>query len=281
MTSYWLDEAPEPRRATAVDDPEIVVVGAGVTGCAAALRLARAGKRVRLHDARGVAEGASGRNGGFALRGMPAPIDVTAASVGEETAREMIVWTERAIDTIEALAGDAFRRVGSLRIAVDDEERDELFAEYEALVAAGFAAEWVEESRLPLAGRFTAALRHPPDGVLQPARWVRRLAASVAAEGVEIRRARACPVDRGARRRHRHRLHGRLSERTARSDRGADHPDPRAGYRHRADPGPPLRGATLRAPRIRLLASGGGRPHRRGRLPGRLLRDRVHGRRRS
>ncbi len=187
MTSYWLDEPPEPRRAAAVDDPEIVVVGAGVTGCAAALRLARAGKRVRVHDARGVAEGASGRNGGFALRGMPAPIDVTAESVGEETARAMTAWTEQAIDTIEALAGDAFRRVGSLRIAADDEERDELFAEYEALVAAGFAAEWVEELELPLAGRFTAALRHPPDGVLQPARWVRRLAASVAAEGVEIR----------------------------------------------------------------------------------------------
>ena len=45
----------------------------------------------------------------------------------------------------------------------------------------------MEGLELPLAGRFTAALRHPPDGVLQPARWVRRLAASVAAEGVEIR----------------------------------------------------------------------------------------------
>src|SRR6476659_9359905 len=143
MTSYWLSEPSPPRRDIHVDEPEVVVVGAGVTGCAAALRLAEAGRRVRLYDGRAVAEGASGRNGGFALRGMPAALDVTAEFVGEETARELMAWTERAIDTIESLAGDSFRRVGSLRIAVDEEEREELRAEYEALVAAGFAAEWV------------------------------------------------------------------------------------------------------------------------------------------
>jgi glycine/D-amino acid oxidase-like deaminating enzyme len=187
MSSYWLDD-PAPSLPDAhVDDPEVVVVGGGVTGCAAALRLAQAGRRVRLYDGRAVAEGASGRNGGFALRGMPAAFDVTAEFVGEETARELMAWTERAIDTIESLAGDSFRRVGSLRIAVDEEEREELRAEYEALVAAGFAAGWIEEFEPPLAGRFTAALHHTPDGVLQPARWVRRLAGLAADAGVEIR----------------------------------------------------------------------------------------------
>jgi len=186
MASYWLSEPAPPRAVAVVNDPDVVVVGAGVTGCSAALHLAQAGKRVRLCDAREVAGGASGRNGGFALRGMPAPFDITAASVGEQSAQAMMAWTERAIDTIEALAGDAFRRVGSLRIAVDDEERDELRAEYESLVAAGFAVEWVESFDPPLAGRFTAALRHVPDGVLQPARWVRRLARYAAAAGVEI-----------------------------------------------------------------------------------------------
>ena len=118
---------------------------------------------------------------------MPAAFDVTAASVGEDTARDLMAWTERAIDTIESLAGDSFRRVGSLRIAVDEEERDELRVEYEALVAAGFRAEWLEGSELHEPGRFTAALRHVPDGVLQPARWVRRLAGLAAEAGVEIR----------------------------------------------------------------------------------------------
>ncbi len=188
MTSYWLSEPHARLPAVALDGrPEVVVVGAGVTGCAAALRLAQAGLRVRLCDAREVAGGASGRNGGFALRGMPAPFDVTVATAGEEVAVHAMAWTEAAIDRLEGLAGDAFRRVGSLRLAVDDEERDELRAEYDALVAAGFAAEWVESFEPPLAGRFTAALRHAPDGVLQPARWVRRLAQLAAEAGVEIR----------------------------------------------------------------------------------------------
>ncbi len=186
-SSYWLSEASPPRAQVTVEDPDVVVVGAGVTGCAAALRLAQAGRKVRVVDAREVAGGASGRNGGFALRGMAAPFDVTAASVGEETARDLMAWTERAIDTIESLAGDAFRRVGSLRIAFDPEERDELRAEYESLVAAGFAAEWLDAPELHDPERFVAALRHVPDGVLQPARWVRRLAALASAVGVEIR----------------------------------------------------------------------------------------------
>ena len=45
------------------------MIGGGVTGCSCALTLASNGVRVRLHEAREIAGGASGRNGGFALRG--------------------------------------------------------------------------------------------------------------------------------------------------------------------------------------------------------------------
>ena len=81
---------------------------------------------------------------------LPAPYDVTAASRRRERAAELWAWTEHAIDRLEALAGDAFRRVGSLRLAVDDEERDELRAEFEALREAGFAADWIEDFEPPL-----------------------------------------------------------------------------------------------------------------------------------
>ncbi len=188
MKPYWLDEPREPLPSVTLDGhPDVVVVGAGVTGCSAALHLAEAGLRVRVFDAREVAGGASGRNGGFALRGMSAPFDVTAASVGEQSGRALMAWTERAIDRIEALAGNAFRRVGSLRVAVDAEERDELRAEFDALVAGGFDTEWVDSFEAPFDTRFAGAIRHVPDGVLQPARWVRRLAALAAGAGVEIR----------------------------------------------------------------------------------------------
>ncbi len=155
-----------------------------MTGCAAALSLARAGRRVRLHDAREIAGGASGRNGGFALRGGAAPYPVTAETIGRDGARRFWRLTEDALDRLESLAGDAFRRTGSLRLAADEEERDELRVEYELLRADGFEAEWVEE---PLAGRFRSAIFHPGDAALQPARWVRRLAVMAADAGVEIR----------------------------------------------------------------------------------------------
>jgi gamma-glutamylputrescine oxidase len=162
------------------------VVGGGVTGCACALSLAEQGLRVRLHEAREVASGASGRNGGFALRGGAMPYDVARRELGRDAAAELWALTERALARMQELAGDAFRPTGSLRLAADDAERAELEAEHAALREDGFAAEWRETAGAPLA-RFRGAIFHPPDGSLHPARWVRRLADRAAAAGVEVR----------------------------------------------------------------------------------------------
>jgi glycine/D-amino acid oxidase-like deaminating enzyme len=95
-------------------------------------------------------------------------------------------WTEAELDLLADLSGDALRRTGSVRLAADDEERDELREECAALIEAGFAAEWREDLPPPLAGRYPAALFHPDDAVLQPARLVRGLARRAAEAGVEI-----------------------------------------------------------------------------------------------
>jgi gamma-glutamylputrescine oxidase len=183
---FWLDELAEPRRHVELDGAaDVAVVGGGITGCSCALALAHGGLAVRLFDGRQIAGGASGRNGGFALRGGAAPYPVLADSVGPEATADLWRWTEQELIELAALAGDSFRPTGSLRLAIDEEERDELRDEYEALRAAGFAAEWREGLDEPLA-RYPAALFHPPDGVLQPARLVRRIAERAAAAGVEI-----------------------------------------------------------------------------------------------
>jgi glycine/D-amino acid oxidase-like deaminating enzyme len=190
MGSYWLEEPAEPLpRAPLNGRPEVEIVGAGVTGCACALALAEAGVRVRVHEAREVAGGASGRNGGFALRGGAMPFDVARRQLGATRAREYWQLTERSLDRIESLAGDAFRRVGSLRLAVDADERLALLAEHDALREDGFAVEWRDGNDLasPLRGTFAGALLHPPDGALHPARWVRRLARHAVEAGAEIR----------------------------------------------------------------------------------------------
>jgi glycine/D-amino acid oxidase-like deaminating enzyme len=107
-------------------------------------------------------------------------------SIGRERSAELWRWTERAVEELAEVAGDAFRRTGSLRLAADEDERDELEAEYEALRADGFVVEWQDDLADPLRGRYPGAIFHAPDGVLQPARLVRRLARRAAEAGVEI-----------------------------------------------------------------------------------------------
>lgn len=188
MSSFWLEE-PRPQLAVRPlgGRVDVAVVGGGVTGCACAHVLAEAGIRVRLHEAREIASGASGRNGGFALRGGAQTYDDARKQLGRETALAYWQLTERSVERMAELAGDAFRRTGSLRLAEDREERALLQAEYEALREDGFDAAWRDELPEPLAARYHGAFFNPPDGSIQPARWVRRLAARAAEAGADLR----------------------------------------------------------------------------------------------
>jgi gamma-glutamylputrescine oxidase len=185
---YWLTEPSEARPDTKLDGRvDVAIVGGGVTGCSAALHLAEAGLSVRVHDARGIAEGASGRNGGFALAGGAARYDVARETYGAQRAASYWRWTEEALDRIAAMAGDALRRTGSYRLAGDEEEREDIRLEYEALREDGFDAEWLEDVPGGAAGRFHGAISHPGGCSIQPARFVRRLAGLATAAGAEIR----------------------------------------------------------------------------------------------
>jgi gamma-glutamylputrescine oxidase len=187
VPSWWLAEDPTPEFASVRSQPpEVEIVGGGVTGCSCALTLARAGVRVRLHEARGIASGASGRNGGFALRGGAQPYDRAAERLGRDAARAYWRLTEEYLDRYAALAPEAFRRTGSLRLAVDSAEREELRAEFDALRDDGLDAQWREELPPPLAGRFSAAIFHPGDASFQPARAVRRVAQAAVEAGAEL-----------------------------------------------------------------------------------------------
>jgi glycine/D-amino acid oxidase-like deaminating enzyme len=195
--SVWLDRPlPEIPSAPLSARVDVVVVGGGATGCSCALTLARGGLRVRLVDAREVAGGASGRNGGFALRGLKASYDDARTTLGADLAASLWTLTERGLDQMSALAGDALRRRGSVRLACDAAERDALRAELDALVEDGFEAEWLDPLPPYLAGKFAGGFVHPGDGALAPALWVRRLAGHAAAAGVEI--VQHAPVDREA-----------------------------------------------------------------------------------
>jgi glycine/D-amino acid oxidase-like deaminating enzyme len=187
---WWLAEAaPEPLPRRPLDrPPDVEVIGGGITGCACALALAADGLRVRLYDARSIAGGASGRNGGFALGGGAMRYDVARETFGRDAARAYWLLTEQYLDRLELLAGDALTRPGSLRLAADEEEFEQLRLEYAALREDGFAAEWRDrESLAPgLQPTFLGGIFHPHGGSLQPARFVLDLAARAVEAGVEV-----------------------------------------------------------------------------------------------
>jgi gamma-glutamylputrescine oxidase len=194
---FWLEQPlPEVPSRPASGPADVIVVGGGVTGCSCALTLARGGLRVGLLEAREIAGGASGRNGGFALRGLCPPYDEARATLGRDVAQAAWELTERALDAVSGLAGDALRRCGSVRLAVGAAELGALRSEYEALREDGFAAEWLDPLPDPLSPLFTGGFVHPGDGALAPALWVKRLAGRAASIGVEI--AEGSPVDREA-----------------------------------------------------------------------------------
>lgn len=183
---------------------DVAVVGAGVTGCACALRLAAGGADVVLLDAEAVAAGASGRNGGFASAGTGLGLGDVAALIGLPAALELVRATGTALDAMLALAAErgdpgAIERTGSLWIAAADEAGD-LRAAVARLRDAGFdCREAPELVPAPMRARYTAAAVFPLDCRLDPARFVRALARAAAAAGAGVHeRSPVAAIEPGA-----------------------------------------------------------------------------------
>jgi gamma-glutamylputrescine oxidase len=191
---YWLDYPYQPRPPLESDiSADVCVIGAGVGGLSCARELARRGFDTVVLEARTVASGASGRNGGFLLAGA-APFHLDARERwGHEPARRLYARTVEVQRELYALAeglgaGDAMRRVGSLRLATSEEEAGHVRRHVDALREDGFAAELVERADLerPLQHIGHAGCLVDHDGALQPAHWIRALAQDAENAGARI-----------------------------------------------------------------------------------------------
>jgi gamma-glutamylputrescine oxidase len=91
----------EPLRGAVQTD--VVVVGAGIAGCSAALHLAKRGYRVALLEARSVGYGASGRSGGQTIFGLATSQQTLIAQVGRDDARRLFNMSIEALDLTQSL----------------------------------------------------------------------------------------------------------------------------------------------------------------------------------
>jgi gamma-glutamylputrescine oxidase len=82
---------------------DVCVIGGGVTGCSAALHLARRGYRVKLLEAKRIAWGASGRAGGHVLPGLGTGMDTVAKGIGKEAARSVWDMSLEAVQQVDDL----------------------------------------------------------------------------------------------------------------------------------------------------------------------------------
>jgi gamma-glutamylputrescine oxidase len=90
---------PAPMRSALAGhvETDVCVVGGGLAGLSTALSLAERGRSVAVIEARRVAWGASGRNGGFVGPGFPAHLDSVVKRVGLPHARKLYGLTLDAV----------------------------------------------------------------------------------------------------------------------------------------------------------------------------------------
>lgn len=171
----------------------VIIVGAGIIGCATAFELSSRGARVHVHDPRGIGHGATRASAGMLaayLEGhSQAFLDLSVASLGEYDA--FIAHLGRVV------APPEYDRAGSLQVAYDAEGRAELEASARGLAATPVAHRLLDGSEArrlepALTPDVIAALEVPAHGYVAIGPFTaaladaaRRQGATFSTEGIE------------------------------------------------------------------------------------------------
>jgi glycine/D-amino acid oxidase-like deaminating enzyme len=187
--SVWLDGAPgdEPAPPLARDlEVDIAIIGGGFTGVSTAYHLSKRfpDRGIALLEARRLANGASGRNGGLVLNGITV-LDYDA----DLFAREHAI-TRAAIDAIEGLIREhglsvRFRRSGCMHVSTSARSAEDAHRRVEELAARGAPLRFVPGSELGIRGGH-GAIVDPTEGLLAGVDLIRAMRPLLVAQGVQI-----------------------------------------------------------------------------------------------
>ena len=191
-TSLWQAELTETGETLTTNplhsavDSQVAVIGAGITGTATALWLARAGKQVRVLEARSIAAGASGRNGGFIASGTTASYSNVIQRYGRERAKHLWAFTIRNHELLKSLIDEleqsgwscSYRRNGSLKLALNEPELEQVMQSSSLLNEDGWEVQILYRDDLPIRLRnaYIGGAYCPANGEFHPARFVTGLA---------------------------------------------------------------------------------------------------------
>jgi glycine/D-amino acid oxidase-like deaminating enzyme len=205
---YWWDtlrESPVVSLQSAVESRQspvalpgrvdVVVVGAGYTGLAAARHLARSGASVVVIEREGVGWGASSRNGGQVLTGLKLDVGALVSHYGESRARALFDAAGASIARLEALIAEEsidcdYERTGHVQAAWKPSHFN-AFREEQALLARVFGHRVELVSRKDQRSEIGTDAYHglvvdERSGGLNPARYVHGLAAAAVRSGAVI-----------------------------------------------------------------------------------------------
>ncbi len=168
---------------------DIVVIGAGIHGCATALRLAQAGARVTVLERSVPGAEASSAAGGILSPGVEAQHGGPLLTLAQDSMRR---WP-RFVEELEAATGIdlAFRANGTLRIVFSAAEAAAWRADLPRLVALGVAAEWLDGPGLcalepALAATVQGGFLFRGEACLDPKPLLRALALAAAGAGARF-----------------------------------------------------------------------------------------------
>jgi Glycine/D-amino acid oxidases (deaminating) len=202
---YWWDTLPsagsqtsaasQPRHETLPAHADVVIVGAGYTGLAAARQLAKVGAVVVVIEREQVGWGASSRNGGQVLTGMKLDVATLVDRFGAVRARQLFDVATDSIARLEALIEEEvieceYTRAGHLQAAFKPSHFS-AFLEEQALLARVFDHEVRVLPRSEQHGEIGSDAYHgvlvdERSGGLNPAQYVRGLAAAATRAGAAI-----------------------------------------------------------------------------------------------
>lgn len=188
--SVWLAALPPYERLPALrgdHTADLVIVGGGITGVSTAWHLSERypDRRIVLLEARGLGNGASGRNGGQVLNGINGVEPRDAA-----LAQRVFAATSAGIDIVESLAAAStldcgFSRRGCLEVYTTEASAREAEARVATWRAWGLPMQWLSGAGIGMRGVHGAVL-DPGAAMVNCAAMLRGLRAPLLARGVAI-----------------------------------------------------------------------------------------------